>query len=127
MGDLTKNFSRSEFACKDGCGFDGIDVGLVNDLQKVRDRVNRPISVSSGCRCAKHNAATPGSAKTSSHMAGLAIDITCISPEERYGLLVALGSLIHAGEITVLQIELCPTWIHISNDKSKSPKIAYYN
>ena len=28
MGDLTKNFSRSEFACKCGCGFDDIDLVL---------------------------------------------------------------------------------------------------
>ena len=37
MGTVSKNFSRSEFACKCGCGFDAVDVDLLAGLQALRD------------------------------------------------------------------------------------------
>ena len=45
MGDLTKNFNRFEFACKCGCGFDDIDLKVVQALQKLRDKLDKPIHV----------------------------------------------------------------------------------
>ena len=74
MGDLSLNFSRSEFACKCGCGFDEIDPETVNVLQAVRDFFDRPIKVNSGCRCKAHNESV-GSTDTSRHVAGDASDI----------------------------------------------------
>lgn len=68
------NFTRDEFACKCGCGFDDIDPLLVSALQRLRDEVQRPVVVNSGCRCAKHNAAVKG-APNSQHMRGKAADI----------------------------------------------------
>ena len=44
---LTKNFKRSEFACKCGCGFDDIDLKLVNIIQIIRDEVG-PIRIPPG-------------------------------------------------------------------------------
>lgn len=73
MGDITRNFSRKEFACKDGCGLDVIDERLVNRLQVIRDILNVPILVHSGCRCAQHNADIGGK-HHSLHLAGKAID-----------------------------------------------------
>lgn len=67
MGDLTNNFDRKEFACKCGCGLDSIDLGIVNRLQVVRDIVNLPIKVHSGCRCEKHNK-DEGGEKDSYHL-----------------------------------------------------------
>jgi len=55
VGDITKNFSRWEFACKCGCGFDDIDLCLVHRLQVVRDILDVPITVTSGCRCKAYN------------------------------------------------------------------------
>lgn len=74
MGDLTKNFSRSEFACRCGCGFDDINKFLVAKLQVLRDKIGVPIMINSGCRCQKHNDAI-GGAKFSYHIRGLAADI----------------------------------------------------
>jgi len=68
------NFTRDEFACKCGCGFDEIDPLLVSTLQRLRDEVQRPVVVNSGCRCKSHNAAVNGS-KTSQHLKGKAADI----------------------------------------------------
>jgi len=72
MGDLTKNFSRSEFACKCGCGFDTVDIVMVNELQRLRDKYGR-ITITSGCRCVKHNKAE-GGGKFSQHLLGKAAD-----------------------------------------------------
>lgn len=60
MGDLTKNFSRSEFACRCGCGLDDIHPETVEALQKMRDRLGAAIHVNSGCRCSTHNRAVGG-------------------------------------------------------------------
>jgi len=52
---MTKNFKRSEFACKCGCGLDNIDPLVVAVWQSVRDHFGKPVSVTSGCRCETHN------------------------------------------------------------------------
>lgn len=68
------NFTREEFACKCGCGFDDIDYLLVVLLQRLRDEAQRQVRVNSGCRCREHNAAIKGSA-ASQHLQGKAADI----------------------------------------------------
>jgi uncharacterized protein YcbK (DUF882 family) len=74
MGDLTKNFSKWEFKCKCGCGKDDINIELVNQLQKLRDNINKPIHINSGVRCLTHNRSI-GSKDTSQHVKGNATDI----------------------------------------------------
>ena len=74
MGDLTQNFSRIEFACKCGCGFDTADHETVNILQEVADEFGEQVKITSGCRCYKHNKAVGGST-TSQHLYGRAADI----------------------------------------------------
>ena len=69
-----RNFKRDEFVCPCGCGFDDIDPLLVSALQRLRDEVQRPVVVNSGCRCRSHNAAVKG-APQSQHMQGKAADI----------------------------------------------------
>lgn len=78
MGDLSKNFSRSEFACRGEkcCGGSApIDDKLVQALQKLRDKLGKPIRITSGFRCVRHNTTIRGS-KSSEHMLGKAADIT---------------------------------------------------
>jgi len=74
MGDLSINFSRSEFACKCECGFDTVDIELVKLLENIRAHFNKPVHINSGCRCAEHNAREGGS-KNSQHLYGRAADI----------------------------------------------------
>ena len=69
-----RNFTRDEFACGCGCGFDEIDPLIVTTLQRLRDEVQRPVIVNSGCRCKSHNATVKG-APNSQHMRGKAADI----------------------------------------------------
>lgn len=70
---LTENFTLAEFACR-CCGAAKIDPGLVQKLQQLRDRIGKPISITSGYRCQAHNRAV-GGATQSQHMHGTAADI----------------------------------------------------
>lgn len=77
MGDLSKNFSRKEVACK--CCGRIKDNALFREgiakLQKLRELVGQPLIVNSGYRCSVHNEKV-GGAKKSKHMEGHAFDIT---------------------------------------------------
>ena len=84
MGDLSPNFSRSEFACRCGCGFDGIRMELVEKLQRVRDQAG-PLIVRSGCRCPDRNR-SEGGKTDSAHLTGWAADLACPDNAARYRL-----------------------------------------
>ena len=88
MGDLTRNFSRKEFACRCGCGFDQISLRLVSHLQVLRSLLKTPIYIHSGCRCAAHNAAVRGT-KKSNHLTGKAADISTSHNPTELGRLAA--------------------------------------
>ena len=87
MGDLSAHFSKKEFACKCGCGFNTPVPELVEKLEKFREACgNKPMTVGSGCRCEKHNKKVGGAQKKydkngklinkgSQHMYGTAADI----------------------------------------------------
>jgi len=73
MGDLSENFSRAEFACKCGCGFDTIDAELIKVLEEIRSTFDAPIHITSGCRCEANNKRAGGGAN-SQHLKGRAAD-----------------------------------------------------
>jgi uncharacterized protein YcbK (DUF882 family) len=73
MGDLSKNFSRSEFECSDKCGFDTVDIILLNWMQIIRSHFDTPVIVHCGCRCKKQNESISG-AENSQHLKGKACD-----------------------------------------------------
>ena len=106
MGDLTKDFSRKEFACKCGCGFDDIDTRLVHMAQKIRDLLGEPVRVNSACRCAKHNKAV-GGVDGSYHTKGLAADLSCASGGQK--LYHKIKYLYQAGALDGL--EYCKRYI----------------
>lgn len=73
MGDLSRHFSRSEFADHE-TGEVVVDPRLIEALELLRSRVGRPLRVISGYRSPAHNRAVHG-APRSQHMAGTAADI----------------------------------------------------
>ncbi len=85
MGDLTEHFSRSEFACKCGCGRADVDPRLVSRLEALRRALGRPLIITSGVRCESHNAAV-GGRPTSAHLKGTAADVRCRNSLERFEL-----------------------------------------
>jgi uncharacterized protein YcbK (DUF882 family) len=75
---MTKNFSKSEFESK--CGREMPEevyhnvVKVANQLQYLRDYLNKPIKVNSAYRSPEHNAKVGGVPK-SQHLLGKAADI----------------------------------------------------
>jgi uncharacterized protein YcbK (DUF882 family) len=75
MGDISTHFSRSEFEChcNNDCGFNAVDIDLLNMLEQVRTHFGRPVIIHCACRCLEHNRSV-GSKDTSQHIKGLAAD-----------------------------------------------------
>lgn len=82
---LTDNFRISEFACKgSGCCAETLhDPALSAYLQKIREHFDKPLYITSGYRCAKHNKKI-GGASSSRHTKGQAADfyIKGVTPAE---------------------------------------------
>lgn len=75
MGKLSENFDSSEFACRCGCGYDKVSPRLVECLEQLRKACgNRPVIITSGCRCQMYNQQV-GGAPHSQHTKGNAADI----------------------------------------------------
>ncbi len=82
---ISLHFWRSEFACRDGCGFDGVSMELVYLLEAIREHFNASVTITSACRCGKHNERVGGHSK-SYHKQGSAADIIVrgVDPAEVY-------------------------------------------
>jgi len=97
MGDISKNFWRSEFTCNCGCGQDTIDVELITVLQRLRDHYKVPVTCNSGNRCVEYNEVVQKAFKPnyvpyssrSTHMESKASDteVAGIKPSKVYKLL----------------------------------------
>jgi len=72
---LSPNFRVREFASRDGSDKILICDNLVRMLQTIRDHFGVPVSITSGYRSPRHNAAV-GGASNSQHVLGTAADIT---------------------------------------------------
>lgn len=70
---ITQNFTRQEFECPCGCSAQIVDKELVDKLQSIRDKVCKPLVITSGYRCPAHNKAV-GGASNSRHLYGTAAD-----------------------------------------------------
>lgn len=81
---LQKNFRISEFRCKCGCGTTLHDPLLSEYLQQIREHFGKPVYITSGYRCEKHNATIKNASKTSRHMKGQAADfyVSGVKPAE---------------------------------------------
>ena len=104
MGDISKNFSRKELACSCGCGFgmgtNDIHIDLITILQRIRDAYKKPIVITSGCRCHRHNKEI-GGAERSTHTFGMAADIQPLDGDPQT-LIDTIERLIANGELPEL-------------------------
>lgn len=74
---LLPNFSLAEVRCKCGrCSSTGTEISseLMDELQRLRDAYGKPITITSGYRCARHPVEI-GKAELGEHTQGLAVDI----------------------------------------------------
>lgn len=122
MGDITKNFSFSEFQRSPRAAEAGINniiptraISLAvrelveTVLQPLRDRMGTPIIVNSGYRCPALNKLVNG-AKNSQHMKGEAADIR--SPFYRP---VDIARVILQDELPFDQVILYNGFVHVSH------------
>ena len=70
---LTKDFVRFEFDCPCGCSTQMVDPELAEKLQRIRTVLGKPIKITSGYRCLKHNQDVKGGTN-SRHRYGMAAD-----------------------------------------------------
>lgn len=74
----TKNFKLEEFSCECGGKYctkypSLLSIRLLKNLQKTRNKLNTPMTITSGIRCRRWNTIC-GGASFSKHMTGQAID-----------------------------------------------------
>ena len=120
--ELTKNFSKKEFDSKDGAPMpDAILVQVTKlacNLQRLRDRVKRPISINSGYRSPAHNKAV-GGVSDSQHVQGKAADIvvTGMTPKQ---VADVIEGLIQEGEMLQGGIGIYNTFTHYDIRRKKA-------
>lgn len=124
MGDLTENFNSSEFTCRcpENCDWKTVNHTMSKDLllllQYVRSSLGRTVVINSGLRCPKWNKQV-GSGKDSAHVKGLAVDIKCTTPRDRYELLERVL------DTDVKRVGIDRGFIHIDLDKDKTQDIVW--
>jgi len=111
---LTKNFSKSEFECKDGSQMP-LDVlenvkELANNLQIIRDCIEKPIKLTNAYRSLSHNRSI-GSKDTSQHVKGKAADLQVegMTPQRLYTI---IEDLILKGKVKEGGLGLYNTFVH---------------
>jgi uncharacterized protein YcbK (DUF882 family) len=91
---------------------------LLNKLDLIREEFGKPIRITSGYRTEAHNKKVGGTSR-SSHLKGLAVDISCKNSLDRFKLI----DLFMKYEIT--RIGVADTFIHIDIDKDKSQHVMW--
>ena len=111
---LSKNFKKSEFRCKDGTDvpdelMDNLKE-LVENLQIIRDYIGKPIRVISGYRSPRYNRRI-GGARKSQHMTAKAADlrVSGMSPRELREVII---KLIKEGKIKKGGVGLYTSFVH---------------
>ena len=138
---ITKNFSLEEMIASATAKAKKIDNTPASEvkknleklckevLQPIRDKYGRAITVTSGYRSPKLNAAV-GGVKNSQHLLGQASDIKCTGTSKAY-LFNLIKDMIQKKEIKVGQLiweygtKKEPNWIHVSLPYTKVNQILY--
>ena len=78
---MTKNFTDAEFSCKCNsgkCEKAGVHGWFIENLQKLRDQIGKPLIITSGYRCRFHPAeAVKKKTTPARHQQGIAADLYC--------------------------------------------------
>ena len=103
--------------------FKEIDCGNMNQefllkLDRAREVAQIPFKINSAYRTPEHNAKIGGK-PNSSHLKGLAVDISVTDSRQRF---IVLQSLIQAG---FKRIGVAKTFIHVDDDKDKDAEVVW--
>ena len=109
-----KYFSYKEFDSPDSKGSGELmDLEFLSMLDAARKIYGKPMRINSGYRTESHNKKIGGVSK-SSHLKGLAADISCKSSSDRFEMLQAFI------KVGFKRIGVAGSFIHVDNDSSKS-------
>lgn len=112
-----KYFNYKEFDSPDEPGSGNkMSEELLYMLDAARKKFGKPIKINSGYRSEAHNKAVGGKTN-SSHLKGLAADISCTNSVDRFNLYDTLR------EVGFKRIGVARSFIHVDIDKDKSPKV----
>jgi uncharacterized protein YcbK (DUF882 family) len=114
-----KYFKLSEFDSPDlpGSGAE-MNQEFLHMLDAAREIYGKPMHVNSGYRTESHNKKV-GGVNSSSHLKGLAADISCKSSSDRFNMVQAFI------KVGFKRIGVASGFIHIDNDKDKSQDVMW--
>lgn len=115
---MTKNYFRRKEEWCPCCHSGGLVPDFREKLNKAREIAGIPFILNSAFRCAAHNADVGGS-ETSSHLAGLAVDIRCNDSRSRW---IIINALTAAG---FNRIGIGKTFVHVDDDLTKEPELIW--
>jgi len=95
-----------------------MDLGFLAKLDEAREIAGIPFKINSAFRTPEHNAKVGGK-DNSSHLKGLAVDISATDSRSRF---IILGALIKVG---FNRIGIAKTFIHVDDDKEKSGRVVW--
>jgi uncharacterized protein YcbK (DUF882 family) len=117
--EKVRYFNYSEFDSPDVQGSGQMmDKTLLEMLDEVRDKFDKPIHITSGFRTPAHNEAV-GGVETSSHLKGLAVDIACKKSTDRFDLINCLL------DVGFSRIGVGNTFIHADIDQDKTQGVIW--
>lgn len=97
---------------------DKMDKEFLFKLDRAREVAQIPFKINSAYRTPEHNAKIGGK-PNSSHLKGLAVDISVTNSRQRF---IVLKALIEVG---FNRIGVAKTFIHVDDDKDKSPEVVW--
>lgn len=112
------HFKKEDFACK-CCGMNNTSDQLIDKLDEARDIAGIPFVVNCGCRCKKHNKEVKGE-EDSSHLTGLAVDISAKTSEQKFKIVSALL------KVGFVRIGVYKTFLHGDIDTSKPQSMLWH-
>lgn len=114
-----KYFNYSEFDSPDVQGSGQLmDKTLLEMLDDVREKFDKPIRINSGFRTPQHNEEV-GGVESSSHLKGLAVDIACNNSKDRFDLINCLL------DVGFSRIGVAKSFIHADIDPDKSSGVMW--
>ena len=113
------HFKKSEFDCKCGCGYNVATDELLSRLEKARVLANVSFSITSGCRCQKHNDNQKDSVSDSSHVKGFAADVKVEDSQIRFKVVTALFS------VGFSRVGVADSFIHCDCDSAKPQNVVW--